>query len=86
MDINKVLGEKKLTKYRLSKESGISYSTINDLCSGKTKISKCSGETLYKVSKVLDISMEELVASCISEVNKNNIDEILDAIKRKNNI
>lgn len=59
--INKIMKEKHITKYRLSKDSNVPYSTISDICSGKTHLEKCSAETVYKIAKVLDITMEELV-------------------------
>ncbi len=54
--------KKKITKYRLSKNSGIPYTTLSDILSGKTQLEKCSAETVYKLSKELDVSMEELLA------------------------
>lgn len=59
--INKLIESKKITKYRLAKESGIAYTTINDICSGKAQIEKCSAETIYRISKVLGVSMESLI-------------------------
>ena len=56
------LQKKKITKYRLSKNSGIPYTTLSDILSGKTQLEKCSAETVYKLSKELDVSMEELLA------------------------
>lgn len=61
MTINEIINERNITKYRLSKLSGVPNTTISDICSGKTSITKCSVETLYKISKVLDVTMEFLV-------------------------
>ena len=61
MSINEILDELKMTKYRLAKLSGIPNATLSELCSGKTSIEKCSGETLYKIAKVLNVSMESLI-------------------------
>ncbi len=61
MRMNEILKEKNITKYRLAKESGVPYTTVNDICNGRADISKCSIETIYRISKVLRISMEELV-------------------------
>lgn len=61
MYIEQLLKEKNLTKYRLSKLSGVPQTTINDLCSGKTRVEKCSSGTLYKISQALNVSMEELI-------------------------
>ena len=61
MDINDLLRESGMTKYRLSKLSGVPHTTLNDLCSGKSRIEKCSAETLYKLAKALQVSMEILI-------------------------
>ena len=60
MIINDLLKRRKMTKYRLAKLAGISHATLSELCSGKTKLEKCSAETVYKLSKALDVSMETL--------------------------
>ena len=67
MGINRIIEEKGITKYRLAKESGVPHATLNDICSGKTNIGKCSAETLYKIAKVLDVSMESLLDDNFSE-------------------
>ena len=64
MLIQELMTQKKLTKYRLSKNSGIPYTTINDICSGKARLEKCSAETIYKLAKELDVSMETLLEPC----------------------
>lgn len=61
MEINMLLQKKKMSKYRLSKVSGIPYATVNDICNGKTNLEKCSGETIYKLAQSLGVSMEELL-------------------------
>lgn len=61
MYINELLAKNGITKYKLSKNSGIPHTTINDIFTGKTKIGNCSAETIYRLSKVLHISMEELI-------------------------
>ena len=62
MSINELLKQKNMTKYRLAKVSGIPQTTVIDICSGKTKIEKCNAETLYKLAKALDITMEFLMS------------------------
>ncbi|MCD8398620.1 MAG: helix-turn-helix transcriptional regulator [Lachnospiraceae bacterium] len=62
ININLLLESKNMTRYALAKKSGISYSTIRDICTYKTALSKCSAETVYKIAKALDVTMEELVA------------------------
>lgn len=61
MFINELMEEKNITKYRLSKNSGIPYTTINDICSGRAQLEKCSAETIYHISKELGVSMESLI-------------------------
>ena len=61
MTINAMLDQQNMTKYRLAKESGIPHATISDICSGKAQIEKCSAETLYKIAKVLSVSIEDLI-------------------------
>jgi len=78
MDINNLLQQKKMTKYQLSKKSGVPYSTINDICHNKVTISKCSAATIFKLARALDVPMESLVASSVEhrlnfEAFKSNV-------------
>ena len=61
MTIIDALKNKKMSMYRLSKQSDVPYTTINDLCRGKTSPEKCSAETIYKIARVLEIPMEDLL-------------------------
>jgi plasmid maintenance system antidote protein VapI len=61
MHINDLLKQRNMTKYRLAKNSGIPQTTVIDICSGKAKIEKCSAETLYRLAKTLDTTMEDLI-------------------------
>ncbi len=61
MSINEIIDGLNITKYRLAKLSGIPHATLSELCSGKTSIEKCSAETLYKIAKALNVSMESLL-------------------------
>lgn len=61
MYLNDLLAEKKISKYRLAKESGIPRTTVVDICSRKARIEKCSADTIYKIAKVLGVSMESLI-------------------------
>jgi transcriptional regulator with XRE-family HTH domain len=78
MNINTLLGDKQMTKYRLAKSSGVSQTTINDICSGKVNIRNCTGETLYRLAKTLNVSMESLLSEAMEyrpafEIFKSNI-------------
>ena len=96
MTINELLPEKKTTKYRLAKSSGVSQTTINDICSGKVNIRNCTGETLYRLAQALSVSMESLLLDSMQrrpafEIFKSNvchqvkdmgdIDFLIDVIK-----
>lgn len=65
MTINQIINDRGITKYRLAKLSGVPHATLNDICNGKTKIEKCSAETIYKLAQVLSVSMEYLIETSI---------------------
>lgn len=65
MLVNKLLEKKGMTKYQLAQLSGVPYSTLNDICSGKSKITKCSAETIYQIAKALNLSVELLIEDAI---------------------
>jgi len=67
MLINERLEEMELSKYRLSKESGVPQATINDICSGKADLDKCAAGTLYRIAKVLGVSIESILDSAKAE-------------------
>ncbi|MDR2610580.1 MAG: helix-turn-helix transcriptional regulator [Clostridiales Family XIII bacterium] len=62
MNINDLLKRKQLSKYRLSKLSGVSFTTVSEITTGKTKIKNCTGENLYRIAKALDVTIEDLLA------------------------
>lgn len=62
MNINDLLKEKGMTKYRLAVMSGVPHTTLNNICSGQARIEKCSAETLYKLAKVLGVTVEDLIS------------------------
>ena len=59
--------QKNLSRYELSKKSGIPYTTLTDLIQKRTRLEKSSAETVYKLSKVMGISMDELFMLSIEE-------------------
>lgn len=65
MTLQAIMREKNLTKYRLSKESGIPWATLSDICSGKTRLDRCSAGTLMKLSAALGVPMERLLTVAI---------------------
>ena len=61
MTIQQILREKNLSRYLISKKSGVPCATLADICSGKTTLSRFSAGTLMKLSSTLDIPMEQLI-------------------------
>lgn len=61
MIIDELLRRRGMTKYRLAVDAGIPHTTLNDICSGKAKLEKCSAETVYKLAKGLGVSVELLI-------------------------
>ena len=59
-----------MTRYRLAVTAGIPHATLNDICSGKTRLEKCSAETVYKLAKALGVSMELLTGSGIRQTER----------------
>jgi len=99
MNINEILQQKNITKYKLSKISGVPFTTISEITTGKSKIKNCTSETVYKVAKALDVSMESLIAGSVDyradfEIFKSNVchkvkelgdfDFLIDTVKSDN--
>ena len=68
--IDDLLRERNMTRYRLAVTAGIPHATLNDICSGKTRLEKCSAETVYKLAKALGVSMELLTGSGIRQTER----------------
>lgn len=58
--LKEILEQRGLSVYKLSQDTGISYSTLNDIVIEKTDIKNTSANTLYRIAKYLDLSMETL--------------------------
>ena len=67
MDLTSLLKERNLSVYQCSKESGVPYTTLLDILKRKTRIEKCTAETIYKFVKALNVEMEELLIECFKE-------------------
>ncbi len=61
MDLQTMLDNRNVSKYQLSKMSGVAKTTILDICSGKSSIEKCSAKTIFQISKALNCSMEDIM-------------------------
>ncbi len=84
MYLNEILEEKNISMYRLSKESNVPQTTIVDICSRKTKIEKCTAETLYKIAKALNVTMESLIENEL--VKTDNMEHRTDFGVFKSNV
>ncbi len=78
MIITELLEQQNMTKYRLSKSSDVPYTTLNDICNGKTSLAKCSAETVYHLAKGLNVTVEQLLEAelekrCSFELFKSNV-------------
>ena len=81
MIVNELLQKENMSRYRLSKESGVAMTTITDICSGKVELDKCAAGTIYKIAKVLGVSVDFLLENnkersadyrCSFEIFKSN--------------
>ena len=61
MIVNDLLEKENMSRYRLSKESGVAMTTIADICSGKADLDKCAAGTLYKIAKVLGVTVDSIL-------------------------
>ncbi len=50
-----------LSMYSLAKTTGLPYTTINRLVNDKLDINDCNAAAVYKLSKALGVTMEQLV-------------------------
>ena len=67
MIINEELKKINMSKYRLSKESGVPQTTITDICCERVDLEKCAAGTLYRIAKVLSITIEDILESKSTE-------------------
>ena len=96
MNINDLLEQKDITKYKLSKMSGVPFTTVSEITTGKSKIKNCTGDTLYRLAKALDVTMEDLLADsmeyrqnfetfksnvCHAVKDRGDIDFIIDTLE-----
>ena len=63
------LAEKGISIYHAAKESGISYSTLNDIVNHKVDIANVKSGILHALASVLQISMDQLYAICSETID-----------------
>lgn len=59
--LKQIREQKGLSQKELAKLSGVKLATVQKLDGGVNNVNKAQGETLYKLAKVLDVSMEDLI-------------------------
>ena len=58
--LNEKLNTLNMNLHTLSEVSGVAYSTIYNIFTGKKSISDAKTDSLYKIARVLGVSMDEL--------------------------
>lgn len=61
MDLQALLDERHISKYHLSKVSGVPKTTIMDICAGRSEIERCSAKTVQQLARALDCTMEDIM-------------------------
>lgn len=61
MTLQYLLDQKNMTKYSLSKISGVPNTTIIDICAGRSTIEKCAAKTIQQIAMALGCTMEEIM-------------------------
>ncbi len=84
MELMNLLKERQLSVYQCAKESHVPYTTLSDIVKGKTRIEKCTAETIYKLARTLHVAMEELLEECFGE--NENVSDLRDFEIYKSNI
>lgn len=59
--LKQIREQKGLLQKELAELSGVKLATVQKLDGGINNVNKAQGETLYKLAKVLEISIEDLI-------------------------
>lgn len=73
MSLQEYIDSKNITKYRLSKISGVPKTTLTDICSGKSKLQNCSARTVQQLASALGCTMEDLLSSEADKYDDNGL-------------
>lgn len=86
MTINEVIKEKGMSRYSLSKISGIPWATLSDICSGKTSLKRCNAQTLQKLSVAFGMTIEEILELKVEPATDKNTGKPLDLYYLETNL
>lgn len=76
MSLKSILNSKGMSQYKLSQLCNIPYTTINDIYNERTELMHCSAETVYKIAKALNLTVDYLLEDalrCNFELFKSNV-------------
>ena len=62
MTLQAYLDRRNISRYQLSKISGVPNTTILDICAGRSSLERCSAKTIQQLAKALNCSMEDIMA------------------------
>lgn len=62
------LSENNISLYRLSRQTGIPYSTVSNLANGTIAAERCSAGNLFKIAQALGLTMDEAFRICKQDV------------------
>ena len=74
MNLQTLLDNRHITKYHLSKISGVPKTTVIDIFSGKSDIGQCSAKTIQQLAKALDCPMEYIMELESQSADKTKYD------------
>ena len=75
MDLQSLLDQRKISKYHLSKISGVPKTTIMDICAGRSDIERCSAKTVQQLAAALNCTMEDIMKLTPPKTGKDSPDD-----------
>lgn len=66
--LKEFLHQKNISIYKLAATTGIPYSTLNDIVNHKVDIANIRAGIVFKLAKILNISMDELYELCTNQI------------------
>ncbi len=60
-----ILDSKKITCYRFSKDTGVSYTAVNEIYRGERTIEDCSLKTIKKFADTLNMSLDDFYKAAV---------------------
>lgn len=78
-NFNQIVAISGKTLYKVSKETGIPYTILSELSTGKKSINNVTSETVYKLSLYFSCSMQDI----LNPISIGNIEGIYNGFKYK---